>query len=458
MPFYAHLVLIVAATGAALFFALTNSALRSFSRARLKDSLAARNRLDELRRLYEHHDDLLQMARAAHILCLVAVTLLIEVWAVDRFGNDAAGWLVGGVAAGAVCVTLAGIIPLAWAKYAAEGVLVVTLPALQACRVLSWPIWSALGGPLDGLVRRLAGVKPSLPPLSHIEEEIRSVADEGEREGRLDKRQRQMIENVIRFAETNASQIMTPRTDIISIPSGATAVEARQLIATSGHSRIPVTSGHLDTVVGILYAKDLLERSCGPSGGGMRVKDVCRPPLFVPESKKLDELLQEFQGDKVHMAIVLDEYGGTAGLVTIEDVVEEIVGEIVDEYEQEPTKPIRPCPPGPAAQGEAEPLLARSFEVEARVRIDELNRQLSVRLPEHEDYETVGGFVLTRLGYIPKAGEALEHDGLRLTVLDAEERRITRLRIDLPPARATDSEGSPAAGPVAPATKTSKES
>jgi CBS domain containing-hemolysin-like protein len=120
------------------------------------------------------------------------------------------------------------------------------------------------------------------------------------------------------------------------------------------------------------------------------------------------------------MAVVLDEYGGTAGLVTIEDVVEEIVGEIVDEYERAPAAPVRR-------------LDARSFEVEARVHIDQLKRELSVALPEHKDYETIGGFVLTRLGYIPKPGEVLEHDGLRITVLEAEERRIKRLRIDLPP-------------------------
>ena len=127
----------------------------------------------------------------------------------------------------------------------------------------------------------------------------------------------------------------------------------------------------------------------------------------MPETKKLDELLPEFQGDKVHMAVVLDEYGGTAGLVTIEDVVEEIVGEIVDEYEQAPPQPIRR-------------LEGRAFEVEARVRISELNDELGLTLPESEDYETIGGLVLSRLGYIPKAGEALQEPGLKITVLEAE--------------------------------------
>ncbi|MBM4018790.1 MAG: HlyC/CorC family transporter, partial [Planctomycetes bacterium] len=220
---------------------------------------------------------------------------------------------------------------------------------------------------------------------------------------------------------TDAGQIMTPRTDIVSIEASASADAARALVAASGHSRIPVTKGNIDTVVGILYAKDLLERACGTAGATeLRVRDVMRPPLFVPETKRLDELLREFQGDKVHVAIVLDEYGGTAGLVTIEDVVEEIVGEIVDEYEQAPPKPVRP-------------VAERSWEVEARLRIDELNRELGLAIPEHEDYETIGGFVLARMGYIPKAGEAFEHDGARVTVVEAEARRIVKVRIDLPP-------------------------
>ena len=165
--------------------------------------------------------------------------------------------------------------------------------------------------------------------------------------------------------------------------------------------------GNIDTIVGILYAKDLLDRAGDAGGEPPRAKDVCRPPLFVPETKKLDELLQEFQGDQVHMAIVLDEYGGTAGLVTIEDVVEEIVGEIIDEYEQAPPAPIRR-------------LEGRSFEVEARVHIRQLNEELGLALPESDDYETIGGFVLSRMGYIPKAGEALQDPALKITVLEAE--------------------------------------
>jgi CBS domain containing-hemolysin-like protein len=418
LPFTVWLVLGVVATALALFFGLTNSALRSFSRSRLEEALHQRGRLSELPRFYRHHEGLLQMARALHILSMTALTAIAEIGSVDRFGDTAAGWLVGAAIAGLLGVTLGGVVPMAWAKYSAERILVATLPTLHLIRHAFRPFHRALAV-LDELVRRLVGVPEGFKEFSHIEEEIRSVVAEGEREGLLEKDQKDMIENVIRFRRSDVSQIMTPRTDIISIEATATTAEARTLVATSGHSRIPVTRGHLDTVVGILYAKDLLERACDEGADAARVTSVMRTPLFVPETKRLDELLRDFQGDKVHMAVVLDEYGGTAGLVTIEDIVEEIVGEIVDEYEQAPAKTI---------QSVAE----RSFEVDARTRIDELRREVGLELPESEDYETVGGFVLARLGAIPKAGETLQYEDAKITVLAAEERRVMRLRIDLP--------------------------
>ena len=272
-------------------------------------------------------------------------------------------------------------------------------------------------------MRRLAGVPKDAAPGSDIEQEIVSVADEGEREGAIEENQVDMIENVLKFRRADASQIMTPRTDIVSLDAHESVEAARRLIAKSGYSRIPATRDNLDTIVGILYAKDLLDHAFDEKAEHLTVEDVMRRALFVPETKPLDELLRKFQVNKVHMAVVLDEYGGTSGLVTIEDILEEIVGEIVDEYEPEPPKSIRRV-------GE------RAFEVEARVHIDELNDELEVHLPEDDDYETVGGFVLSQLGYIPKAGESLEHNELRITVLEAEERRITRLRVELAAAKA----------------------
>jgi len=408
-----------AAAGLVLFFALAHAALSRFSRARLEERFEQHHRLDALHRLFAHHDELLRATGLLHVASLVALTILVVLWAHDRLGGGPAAWTLGAGLALAAGLLFGLLIPVAWARYAAESVLAAVLPACHACRLLLSPM-RGLCNLVDDVVRRLAGARPGPRALSYIEEEIRSVVTEGEREGAIAEDQVEMIEGIIEFKKSVVSQVMTPRTDIVSIEAGADVEEARDLVARTGHSRIPVTRGNIDTIVGILYAKDLLSRACDRAAADtLRVKDVMRPPVFVPETKRLDELLVEFQGEQVHMAVVLDEYGGTAGLVTIEDLIEEIVGEISDEYEREPPKAVRPV-------GE------RAYEVEARVHIDELNDELALHLPENGDYETIGGFVLSRLGYIPKTGETLQFEGLRISVLAAEPRRVTRLRLDLP--------------------------
>jgi CBS domain containing-hemolysin-like protein len=407
----------LAGTGLASFFGLTHHALRSYSRLRLEEALERKGQPDHLDRLLAHQDALLETTLALHVLALVAAVILFEVWALGYFDSPLTGWLVGAALAAMAALVFGSVVPAAWAGCSAESILAATLPLLQAVRAVFAPCRRLLGI-VALLVRRLAGVPENRETVSNIEEELVSVADVGERQGALEEEQKDMIANVIKFKRTDASQIMTPRTDITSIDASEPVDEARRLIARSGFSRIPATSGNLDTIVGILYAKDLLSPDAAEGSEPQRVGDLMRRPLFVPETKRLDELLRDFQANQVHIAVVLDEYGGTAGLVTIEDVVEEIVGEIVDEYEPEPAQPIRRVG-------------RQAYQVEARVHIDELNEELDLDLPEHEDYETIGGFVLSRLGYIPKAGESLEQDGVTIAVLEADQRRILRLRIDV---------------------------
>ncbi len=419
------------ATGLVLFFSLAHHALRRFSRARLEETLQGRGRLDRLQRLFEHHEALTRTTALLYAASIVLMTVLLGIWSVESFGPLWRGYLAGAALAGALALTLGGVVPTAWARYGAEGVLAAVLPVLQACRRAFAPA-DRLLMLLDGLTRRLLGVTGESGGHSYIEEEIRSVVSEGEREGAIKEDQVDMIESVIEFKKEDVAEIMTPRTDIVSIEAEATTDDARRLIIDSGHSRIPVTEGSLDHISGILYAKDLLCDGNGPDRPRL-VREVMRQPLFIPETKKLDELQAELQAHKVHMAIVVDEYGGTAGLVTIEDIIEEVFGEIVDEYEEEPEQPIRRLDP-------------RAFQVDARVHVDEINDELDLDLPEDEDFETIGGFVLARLGTIPAAGEVFDEEGVRITVLEADERRITRLRIDLPAAPpGLADEGPPAA-------------
>ena len=212
---------------------------------------------------------------------------------------------------------------------------------------------------------------------------------------------------------------MTARTDIIGLPISATLDEVKRVLEESGHSRIPVYEGTLDHIIGVLYARDLLKH-LGQPPEQFDIRSAMRPAFYVPETKGLSDLLQDFRQQKVHMAIVLDEYGGTAGLVSIEDVLEELVGEISDEHE-----PLEPAM--------IKRIDEQTVEADARVRLEELNHTLNLNLPEDAGYETLGGFVSNTLGRIPQPGTQFEQSGARFTILDAEPQRVNRVKIDITP-------------------------
>ncbi len=316
-----------------------------------------------------------------------------------------------------VLVLVFGVaIPNAWAKYAGDALIVRTLPLLSSIRVLCLPLIVFLEI-FDPLVRRLAGV-PVRDAKSHADELERQILDavsEGEKHGAVDEEEKEMIESVIELTDTHVEEIMTPRTDVVGIPFDADYEVVLATVRKKGHSRIPVYEDTIDTILGVLYAKDLLQRK---SDDPFSLSSIMRKALFIPERKMVRELLREFQSQKVHIAIVLDEYGGTAGLVTIEDILEELVGEIHDEYDE--TTPV-----------ELVRIDERTVEVDARMRVDELNDELDVALPEDEDYETIGGFVCSRMGKIPKVGEQIEHNGMAIRVVDAEPRRVIRVRLEM---------------------------
>jgi CBS domain containing-hemolysin-like protein len=290
------------------------------------------------------------------------------------------------------------------------------------------------------MVRRLAGVSLGAEPETPAEKvsgEILSMVAEGRAEGAVDEEQKKMIEGVISFRDLQVGQIMTPRTEITAVEVNTPVLDVRDRILKEGISRLPVFEGNLDNVVGILYAKDLLQflNVAGGTAGEdekMELRRLMHPPLFVPRTKPLRDLLREFRIQQVHMAVVLDEYGGTSGLVTTEDIVEEIVGSIADEYER----------PAPEA---LKRLQDGAVEVDARMNITELNRELSLAIPEDGEVQTIGGFVIVSLGVIPTRGDVVEFEGIRITVLDAEPRRVKRLRLEIPEPAAAEA----AAGPRA---------
>ncbi len=248
------------------------------------------------------------------------------------------------------------------------------------------------------------------------EEEIMTLVDAGEEGGSIEGEERAMIRSIFQLGDTLAREVMVPRIDIVAFEAGTTLVEATQSLLESGHSRVPVYSDSIDNIIGLLYSKDLL--STWPQGvEGKTVSELVREAYFVPETKKVDELLTEMQNRHIQMAIVVDEYGGTAGVVTFEDIVEEIVGEVQDEYDVGEEMPYQQV-------GEDEYVFSGGID------LDDLNILLGAELPK-EASETLGGFIYSHLGRVPLPGEVIEAGGLRLTVEQVVGRRIRKVRAHL---------------------------
>lgn len=246
-----------------------------------------------------------------------------------------------------------------------------------------------------------------------IPEELLALADAAVEDEVIEPAERDLIESVIEFGGTVVREVMVPRTDMITVERAVTVAEALELSSVVGFSRVPVVGENIDDVVGLVYVKDLIRAELD-GDAGQAVDRLMRHAHFVPETKKVAELLREMQQDKFHMAVVVDEYGGVAGLVTLEDLIEELVGEIVDEYDVE--------------EALVERLLDGSLRVDARILIDELNDLGTLALPEG-DWDTVGGLVFDVFGRVPGAGEICEVDGYRLQVERIQGRRITRVLV-----------------------------
>ena len=248
-----------------------------------------------------------------------------------------------------------------------------------------------------------------------LEQEIQELLEEGEEQGLISSHEEQLISRIFDFRETEASEIMTPSAEVVRAELGASLDDLVRLVVEEGFTRIPIYEGNPDNIIGILHVKDLLRlchRSCGTQDFDLR--QYLNPAYFIPESKPITDLLKDFQAKKTHMAIVTDEFGGVRGLVTLEDIIEEIVGEIDDEYDQD--------------EEELRVLDEATILVQAKIEIEKVEAHFQVELPEGP-YESVGGFVIHRLGRIPQNGAVVEASGLEFKVVSADRRRIQSVRI-----------------------------
>ena len=291
-----------------------------------------------------------------------------------------------------------------WAKRSSAAVLLT--------RWVFYPIARPLAA-LTGGLSKIFGVERH-QMIGMTEEEVRALVQVGHEHGALEPDEQKMIHSIFELGDTIAREVMVPRIDIVAAKKGSSLEDLIELITTQGHSRVPVFDGTIDNVIGIVHVKDLLSASQDPVG--FDLSDHLRKPYFVPEEKKIDDLLREFQSEKVHMAIVSDEYGGTAGLVTLEDVIEEIVGEIQDEYDKE------------------QPLFTkldeRTLIANGKLSIYDLNQLIGYELVEENDaFDTLAGFVYNQLGAVPKRGDQFDQKGYQFTVEELIGRRITRVKV-----------------------------
>lgn len=409
---------LAALVGLALFSTL-NVTLRSPSRARIAEQLEEIGGPEALRDFVARRQQYTMATAIWRSAAVLVLFLSAVLYAQGGLEPDQAWHVAGACLVAWVLLLVFGVaVPYAWAKYAGEWLIVRCRFLLPVARIVSYPLLVVLSV-FDPLMRRLAGV-PLQDVQSYadkLEDEILTVVTEGELHGAVDREEKQMIESVIEMGEQRVAEIMTPRTDIVAVKVDDSRETVLETIRRQGHSRIPVFENTIDTILGILYIKDILRQD---GSAPFQLRSMMRKALFIPESKPVRELLREFQRRKLHIAIVLDEYGGTAGLVTIEDILEEVVGELADEYEASDPEPIRQID-------------EHTFEVDARVRIAELNERLQIEVPEHSDYETVGGYVFSALGKIPRVGERCERDEFALQVIGAEPRRVTRVLLTITP-------------------------
>ena len=405
-------------------FAAIDAAISTVSMARLEEMVRdERPGAVRLLRVVGDRPRYINLVVLLRITCETTATVLLVAFLYEDLGLEW-GLFVAAAIMVVVSFVAVGVGPRTIGRQNAYSIALFAALPLQAISVLLTPI-SRLLVLIGNALTPGRGFRNG-PFASEIE--LREVVDMAQQRGVVADEERRMIQSVFELGDTPAREVMVPRTEMVWIESDKTAGQASSLAVRSGHSRIPVIGENVDDVVGVVYLKDLVQQAYTTNGGiDTRVGEVMRQPVFVPDSKPLDELLREMQRDRNHMALLVDEYGAIAGLVTIEDVLEEIVGEIADEYDTDEVAPV-------------EELGDKNFRVSARLPLEDLAELYELELDDDLDVDTVGGLLAHELGRVPLPGAEVTWDTLRLRAEGGRDHR-GRVRVGTVLVRPAETEG-----------------
>lgn len=412
--------LVVISSAVTLWSSVIEECLTAYHRAKLFD-LLPESRHDSFEEFLKKEEDYFIVARLSRTLAIFvgfAGFLLLISGSLSQFTAIEALEAAGATLLG-ISVLMAAIIPGVWARYKAEFLLRYSLPAFHVMTTPLYP-FVRIAHLLQAGVARVRGEDAQETAEREFEEDIADSLDEAERDGVIESSERLLIHSVMDFGDLTVEDVMTPRPDTIAVDADSSIDDAVAIANEHGHSRLPVFAGSRDRIVGVFYVRDALLRWSERSEKIVRASEIMREPAYVPESMPLIAILGEFKARKMHMAIVVDEHGGTAGIVTMEDVLESIVGDIQDEFDS--NESVR---------------IARRFKLvdadtadaDARVKVEDINTWMGCDLPESDEYSSLGGLIFETAGRIPAHGEAFEIGGVQLSVLEANERSVKRVRV-----------------------------
>lgn len=399
------------------YFSLVEGALLAFSPTKLLERFGPGHDT-ELERYSAHRDGMVVSAIMIDVSSNIGFVACMTTWLqIEKGFSGFFGLFVAIFSSLLILIPVGEVFPRSWGYKNSTAILRRTLALQERLSMLLAPIVNSINTFNHFLLRGLG--RPEADDATLLVDALQSIVDKGEQQGLLQEEDREMIESVIDFRDIDVREIMTPRTEMICIAAGASLEEAIDLIMREQHSRVPVFEGTRDKIVGVLYAKDLFP--FWNDAKGKTVQEVMRPPLFVPETKLARELFREMRSHKTQVAIILDEYGGTDGMVTIEDILEEIVGDIADEYDE------------PEEDHSLNRIDEFTAEVDGQYPLDEFAEEMAVTMPENDHYETIGGFLFSEMGRVPAEGEEYRFNNVSFRILDATERKINKIHVTVAP-------------------------